>query len=108
LVGCTKARVKSNYHAFLMCGILFEKQRLFNFALDYYKSLLECPNSDLVEIGRRCYARVLGHLNRYEEALVEYKKIDFKANIEDTFALAKIFYKVGKYQQAFMSKLSNF
>lgn len=90
-----------------MCGILFEKQKLFNFALDYYQCLLDCPVSDLVEIGRRCYARVLGHLNRFEEALIEYKKIDYKATIEDTFALAKIFYKVGKYQQAFMSKHSN-
>ena len=42
-------------------------------------------------------------LNNYEQALIQYKKIDIKNSIEDMFALAKVFFKLGKYQQCFKS-----
>lgn len=36
--------------------------------------------------------------------MLHYKKIDIKNSIEDIFALAKIFYMLGKYQQCSKSK----
>lgn len=36
----------------------------------------------------------------YEKALLECKNIDAQNSIEDIFLLAKIFYKLGKYQQS--------
>jgi hypothetical protein len=35
--------------------------------------------------------------------LIQYQKLDVKGYIDDIFALAKLFYKLGKYQQAYKS-----
>lgn len=43
---------------------------------------------------------------QYESALLQYKKIDVKNSVEDMFALAKVFYQLGKYQQCSKSNAS--
>ena len=50
----------------------------------------------------------ISELNDYELALIQYKKIDAKNSIEDMFALAKVFFKLGKYQQCFKSNEPSF
>jgi hypothetical protein len=46
---------------------------------------------------------ILLHLNsgqkQYEAAMIQYKNIDIKNSLEDMFGVAKIFYKLAKYQQ---------
>ena len=41
---------------------------------------------------------------QYETALIQYKMIDIKNSFEDLTALARVFYKLGKYQQCSKSK----
>lgn len=36
--------------------------------------------------------------------MIQYKIIDVKNSFEDLFALARVFYKLGKYQQCSKSK----
>ena len=43
-------------------------------------------------------------LNRYEEALLQLKKVNVKDSIEDLFSLGRIFFKLGKYQQCSKSQ----
>ena len=40
----------------------------------------------------------------YEKALIQFKKIDVQSSIEDIFGLARVFYKLEKYQQCTKSK----
>ncbi len=42
-------------------------------------------------------------LGKYEQSLQQYQKISSKTKINDLFAVAKVFFKVGKYQQAYKS-----
>ena len=43
---------------------------------------------------------------QYESAMIQYKIIDVKNSFEDLMALARVFYKLGKYQQCSKSKWS--
>ena len=42
-------------------------------------------------------------LNQFEAALIQYQKLDVKGYIDDIFALAKVFFKLGKCQPAYKS-----
>jgi superkiller protein 3 len=98
-------RIDSNQDAYFLAGVLFEKLALPLTSIGFYEKALEISaeddTSEIVMLSRRSYARLLCELDNYELALIQYKKIDVKNSIEDMFALAKVFFKLAKYQQCF-------
>lgn len=81
----------------------------FNFKIisRVFDILNDNDSNELVLLTRRGYIRLLCEQKQYELALLHYKKIDVKNSLEDLCALARVFYKLGKYQQCCKSKTIN-
>ncbi len=70
-----------------------------------FEILNDDETNELVLLTRRAYIRLICEQKQYELALLNFKKIDVKNSLEDLCALARVFYKLGKYQQCCKSKL---
>lgn len=96
-------RIDTNAEAYFLSGVLFEKLKLPLNSMEYYEKVFNILNDDesneLVLLTRRAYCRLLCEQKQYDLAFLHYKKIDVKKSFEDLCGFAKVFYKLGKYQQ---------